>query len=472
MTQLRLLFRLQRKIVSNYLRHEFATKTLVETAFGIFLLLATIVRFHRDIGFLWIHAKPDELISIFQNGLFFVFLLFIFSFQLSARKALRIPSGDVLLSLPIHPNALYFFRSNALFVRLTGWLILVLFFYLLAAVRFSTISLLEHVVQFVAVSLLLFALAEVLWSGVLVFQIALASAKTGGAWVAGLLVEVGLFFVLVLFRLQLLPFFHPERIFEVPLLLLFAAVFGLFFGLNRRLFRLALRKELHLKSDSRSKLIPTLGKWAGRLFFFFPKQVRALVNLEIQTQLRTNPAFKATVLIFGLVLLTGKVTAHSAADFIQDSLFTVLVLWIFLSAFFFGTQESARQAIAFYKSQPLSFAAVWLGRLATVLLIFWLLDAIYFLVVGFFYPGEAIPIWAVAVLFLFSLFLSVLQTNFHLTLLQNVRTGEYIYFTFWAVNWIFWFVFPFLPLVLLLAGAFAVRPARIRFDWMEETWSL
>ncbi len=214
-----------------------------------------------------------------------------------------------------------------------------------------------------------------------------------------------------------------------------------------------------------------MGRLAARLFFFFPPKIRALVNLELQTQLRTNAPLKAVLLIFVLILLTAQIVSRSAIDFVQNSLFAVLVLWIFLSAFFFGSQDSARQSVTFYKSQPLDFWSLWAGRTAALFLIFLSLNVIYFLLILFLYPGQTPPGWAVALLFGFSLFLSILQTNFHVTLLQNVRTGEIVYLIFWAMNWIFWFVFPFLPLVFLLAGAFAIRPARTRFEEMEETWS-
>ncbi len=471
MTQTQLLLRLQKKILSNYLRREFASKTLVEAGFGLFLILATMVRFHRDIGLLWIHARPSALVPIFQNGLFAIFFLFVFAFQFPARRVLRIPSGDVLLSLPLSPNALYLFRANALLIRTAGWVALVFSFYLLAFVRFAQTGLLVHLVQLLTVTLVFLALAEVLWTGILLFQLLFTPAKSLIQTVAAFFLEIGLFFLLALSREFLLPFFHPERVFCAWFPVLSAFAFLIFLETNRRLFLLALKREIHLKPDSQARLVPFVGRLAGRLFFFFPNKIRAVIDLELQTQLRKNAGLKAVFLIFILILLTAQIVSHSAADFIQNSLFAVLVLWIFLSAFFFGTQDGARQSVTFYKSQPLHFGTLWAGRATALFLIYFILDAAYLVLILLLYPGESVPLWSVTVLFSFSFFLSILQTNFHFTLLQNVRTGEILYLIFWAVNWIFWFVFPFLPLVFLFAGAFAVRPARTRFEGMEETWS-
>ncbi len=472
MKQIRLLLGLQRKILLNYLKHQFAGKTLLEIAFGLFLLLASAVRFHNDIGFLWIHAQPAKLIPIFQNALFAVFFLFVFAFQLPAQKALRIPSDNVLLSLPFNENELFFFRFNALLVRLSGWLFLLLLFYLLAVFRFPARSPAEPLGQWAALSLGFLVTAEWIWAAVQIFGLLFLRVQTWLRLIGVFLGEGLLFFGLAVLREPLLPFFHPNRNFGAPF---YAGGLFLFLALvevNRRLFGLSLKKELHLERKSQSKALSLLGKLAERPLFFFPVQARGILNLELQTQLRTNTALKPVVLIFILILLTGKLVSTSATDFVQNSLFGVLVLWIFLSAFFFGSEEVARKSLTFYKNKPLDFSMIWLGRVAALWCLFSVLNLFYFGVMFLFYPGQPIPLWSVILLFVFSFSMGILQTNFHLTLLQNVRTGEYIYLIFWVINWVFWFVFPFLPLVLLLGGMFAVRPARTRFREMEETWSI
>ena len=469
MKNIRLILKLQNRIFLNWLRREFAAKTLVEIGFGIFLLGATAVRFHQDIGFVWIHASPKEVAAVVQNSLFGIFFLATFFFQLAAMKAIRIPSGDALLSLPLRDKDIYFFRANAFLIQLLPWFLTAVFFWAIGWLRFTGISTATHLLQIIGIGFLLVNLSQLTWAIVMLFQLfflkvfpILRAIVFAGA-------EILLFIILALFRQSVLPVFHPE--FRFDFFILVAVVLGavFFFQINYFLFREILNHELHLQKNQsqRPKLIP---KFTPVFPKILPPPLKSLIQLTIRAQFRTNPFVTGIILTFGIFLLIGFEISHTATDFLDNTLFGILILYIVLSAAFFGNQKEVQQKITFYKSQPIPFANIWWGHFVGILLIYETLTIAYFAALFIFFGSLSIPLWALNLLVLFPVFLGILQTNFYLTLLQNVKTGEYLYVAFWAINWVFWFVFPFLPMFFLLAGTFAVKPARTLFEQVEESW--
>ncbi len=469
MTTILLILKLQNRIFSNWLRREFAAKTLVEIGFGIFLLGATAVRFHQDIGFVWVHASPKEVASVIQNTLFGIFFLAAFFFQLASVKAIRIPSGDALLSLPLHERNIYLFRANAFLARTLPWFFTALFFLGIGWVRFPNTPTAWHFLQALALGIIFILLAEVIWAGVMSAQLIFSKTALLLRRSIFLGFELFLFLVLALSRQASLFIFHPDFHFSPAFFAgtILAAI--ALFRINYFLFGKILQHEIHLRDRNPAKL-KVFSRVSDALFAIFPPALRSLVQLTVRTQFRTNPFFVGLLFIFVILLLIGFEISHTAVDFVNNTLFGVLVLEITLSAAFFGNQLEAQQEITFYKSQPLSFGKIWWAHFLGILLIYEMLTLLYFAFLLIFFGNLSIPFWSVNLLLLFPIFLSILQTNFYLTLLQNVKTGEYLYIAFWAVNWIFWFVFPFLPLFLLLAGAFSVKPARTLFEQVEESW--
>jgi len=469
MKTFQLILKLQNRIFSNWLRREFAAKTLVEIGFGVFLIGTTAFRFHRDIGFVWVHASPNEVAGVVQNSLFGIFFLAAFFFQLTSARAIRIPSGDALLSLPLRERDIYLFRTNAFLARTLPWFFAALFFWGIGWVRFPHTPPAWHFLQALAFGILLVLLAEFVWTGVMSAQ--LIFAKTASLLHRSIFFgfEIFLFLLLALSREASLFVFHPTFHFS-PAFFAGAIPLGIIlFQMNYFLFQKILRHEIHLQHRDPAKM-KFFSHVSNTLLGIFPPALQSLIRLTIRTQFRTNPFFVGLLLIFAILLLIGFEISHTAVDFINNTLFGVLILEITMSAAFFGNQLEAQQEITFYKSQPLSFVKVWWGHSLGILVIYEMLTLLYFTFLLIFFGSSSIPLWSVNLLLLFPIFLSILQTNFYLTLLQNVKTGEYLYIAFWAVNWIFWFVFPFLPLFLLLAGTFSVKPARTLFEQVEESW--
>ncbi|NOY76917.1 MAG: hypothetical protein GXO76_03490 [Calditrichaeota bacterium] len=469
MATVQLILKLQNRIFLNWLRREFAGKTLVEIGFGAFLIGVTAFRFHQDIGFAWVHASSNEVAAVVQNSLFGLFFLASFFFQLTSVKAIRIPSGDALLSLPLREKDIYLFRANALLARIFPWFVAALFFWGIGWLRFPHTAPVWHLLQALALGLLLVLLAELVWTGVMIIQLLFEKVAPLARSLILFGVEILLFLILALSREASLFIFHP--VFRVsPLFLAAAVLSGLtLFQINFILFKKILRREIHLRHKNPVKM-KFLSHIANTLFGIFPPPLRSIIRLTIRSQFRTNSFFVGLLLIFVILLLIGFEISHSAVDFINNTLFGVLILEITLSAAFFGNQLEAQQEITFYKSQPLSFTKVWWGHTLGILIIYEMLTLLYLLFILVTFRPVSIPLWSINLLLLFPIFLSILQTNFYLTLLQNVKTGEYLYIAFWAMNWIFWFVFPFLPIFLLLAGVFSVKPARTLFEQVEESW--
>ena len=464
-----LILNTQQKIFKNYLRHEFAAKTLVEIGFALFLIVTTAIRFHQDIGFAWVHTSRQEVAAVIQNSLFGIFFLFCFSIQLTGRNAISIPSGDALLSLPFREKDIYFFRANVFLARVLPWFFAALFFWTIAWIRFQNVPFAVHLTQILATGLLLIFAAELFWTLTMAFKLLFPASKPALKTAGLILMELLLFLILALSREDVLFLFHPAYVFSIYFL---AAVFSLtpvFLALNYVLFRQILRREKHLEFMKRPRT-GLFRKISDAFFRTFPHSLRALIDLTVRTQFRTNRFFKALILIFGILLLIGWQISHSAADFADNTMFGVLVFYIMLSAAFFGNQKESQKEITFYKSQPLGFGQIWRARFLGLLLIYEFFSIFYFVLTFFLFGNLSLPAWPFILLLLFPVFLCILQTNFYLTLLQNVKTGEYLYMAFWVVNWTFWFVFPFLQMFFLLAGAFAVKPARTRFEWVEESW--
>ncbi len=469
MKNIRLILKLQNQIFLNWLRREFATKTLVEIGFGIFLLGETAVHFHRDIGFVWVHASPKEVAAVVQNSLFGIFFLATFFSQLAAIKAIRISSGDALLSLPFRDRDIYFFRANDFLIRSLPWFLTAVFFWAIGWFRFAEISIATHLFQIIGIGFLLVSLSEIMWAIVMLFQLFFSKASSILRAIAFVGAEILLFVILALFRETVVPVFHPE--FHFDFFILAAIILGivLLFQINYLLFREILNHELHLQKNQsrRRKVIP---KFSCVFPKILPSPLKSLIQLTIRAQFRTNPFVTGVILTFGIFLLIGFEISHTATDFVDNTLFGILILYIVLSAAFFGNQKESQQKITFYKSQPLSFANIWLGHFVGILMIYETLSIVYLASLLIFFGNFSIPLWSINLLLLFPVFLSILQTNFYLTLLQNVKTGEYLYIAFWAINWVFWFVFPFLPMFFLIAGAIAVKPARTLFEQVEESW--